>query len=681
MPRTRRAPRFAAFAFVALTLATGTPALARWPAGVKETLRLTPQASGTGMVDACADGAGGAYFAWGSGQPAFASCLQHIDAFGEDVFAGGTWSADTVVGSILHVAPIDAGAVALLSRTTPAGGSGATLLLTRIEAHGARSWTTPLWTGTWNGDWDWLRIVRDPAGRGVVVAWLDGAQMPYAIRVQRVERDGSLSWSAPGVVAYSGANARLQGLEPDGAGGAWIALRCDSMPGQLRVQHVRADGSVTSPSGALVELNAGAWQIANDGGGGVYVSYMHDTNMDGQIQRVRGDGSLAFGPLGVVPPGTYASTFRVPSLGAAADGRVFVAWQSPESPWTTRVNVLDSTGTWAWPGSGVACSRTFAEGLGTRVYANADGGATITVQPASYVMGALSGAQRFTLDGTMLWPDPPPTLIVLQEWEQAYNSLMEGWYTVPTGDGGVMHFFTLADSGSGSVSSAYAVRAQHLDAYGRRGDTSPRIVSARDVPNDVGGWIEVRWAASCLEGDATMATSGYDVLRESPDGSWSAVTHVAASGASEYVATVPTLADSTSPASPRAVVRVRATDASARTWTSPSDSASSYANSPPLAVDAASARALALDPPSPSPANATVWLRFAVPGRGRVTLHVYDAAGRRVRRLVDAEYPAGPASTRFPLADDAERRLAPGIYVVRPEAGGVSRSRRLVVLH
>lgn len=631
------------------------------------------------MIEACSDDAGGAYFAWGHGAPVDEFLVGHVDAFGDDVFTNSSWTADTTIGEPLHLTS-DRGALVVLSVPIPVNSTATTLLLSRIESAGARAWTARLWTGRWGGDWTGTRLATEPTG-GVLVAWLDGAQAPFELRAQRVARDGGLSWGENGRVVASVANSiEIGAIEADGDGGLWLAYTIASAPADLRVQHVRADGSLAFPSpGAFVEHDVWTWQISSDAAGGLYVSYQNYP-ITARLQRVRADGSLAFGDHGIEPQHPPGSELDAPSLGAAADGHVFVAWQSREGSYVgARVQLMDSTGTWLWP-SPLLAAKAPASGLGTRVYANPDGSATITVQPGMQIEKALSGAQRFATTGTMLWPDPPPTLIVLEEWEQASYSMFEPWCTAPTGDGGVMHFFTLADSGAGNSSGAYSVRAQHLDAYGRRGDTSPRIVAACDVPNDLGGWIEVRWAASCLEGDSTMATSGYDVLREQPDGTWTAVAHVAAAGVAEYMAQVPTLSDSTSSASPRTVVRVRASDAAARTWTSPSDSASSFANSPPLAVDAASARALVLDPPSPSPANATALLRFAVPERGRVTLHVYDASGRRVRRLVDAEYPAGPASTPFPLADDAGRTLAPGIYIVRLEAAGVSRSRRLVVL-
>ncbi len=682
---TRSLKHLAVLVSATLALALVVPAEARWPSGAKQMLALSPLGQNAELIHACPDGNGGAYLTWYDNSVPSRTPLRHIDAFGDDVFATSTWNPDTSIGISGHLA--NDGRDLLMLSGVRTGSTTVTLLLSRIGPTGNRQWTRSLWTGTSNGDlWYWTRITCDVGGAGTFVAWMEGRDptTEYTLRVQRVGRDGTAAWGTNGATvaplslpAYT--QAGITQIATDGEGGLWIAFKVvgDTLVGL--VQHVHADGSLAySMPGLAVESGYYPRQIQPDGAGGLYVALEPFTSpYAARLQRLRADGSLALGPHGISPqsPAVYS-----PAFGEADAGRVYVASQEQQAPgWWTHVQLMDSSGTWLWP-SPVLTGKCTGQTADTRLFRNPDGSTTVTLHPSAQIPNALEGAQRISIDGSRLWPEPPPTLLSVWDQRQAYEAVTTPNVMLSTGDGGVLDFYSLADSGQGSLRSEYGIRAQHLDAYGRRGDTSPRIVSARDVPNDLGGWIEVRWAASCLEGDATMATSGYDVLRESPDGTWSAVAHVAASGASEYVTTVPTLADSTSPTSPRTVVRVRATDASARTWTSPGDSAASYANSPPLAVDAASSRALVLEPPSPSPANATALVRFALPDRSRVTLQLYDATGRRVRRLVDAEYPAGSASALLVLADDAGRTLAPGIYIVRLEAGGVSRSRRLVVI-
>ncbi|HEX8386194.1 MAG TPA: T9SS type A sorting domain-containing protein [Rubricoccaceae bacterium] len=77
----------------------------------------------------------------------------------------------------------------------------------------------------------------------------------------------------------------------------------------------------------------------------------------------------------------------------------------------------------------------------------------------------------------------------------------------------------------------------------------------------------------------------------------------------------------------------------------------------------------------PSPVGASGGhVRYETPGAGRVRVTVSDVLGREVAVLVDDEQGAGPHS----VALDAGR-LAPGVYVVRLEAGAATVIRRVTV--
>lgn len=96
--------------------------------------------------------------------------------------------------------------------------------------------------------------------------------------------------------------------------------------------------------------------------------------------------------------------------------------------------------------------------------------------------------------------------------------------------------------------------------------------------------------------------------------------------------------------------------------------------------DAAAAFALAL--PSPSPAARGTRLAFELPhaSRGAVRLAIHDAAGRRVRTLVNAPLAAGRHSFAWDLRDDTGGAVRAGAYFVRLDCDAGSRWRRLTVL-
>lgn len=83
----------------------------------------------------------------------------------------------------------------------------------------------------------------------------------------------------------------------------------------------------------------------------------------------------------------------------------------------------------------------------------------------------------------------------------------------------------------------------------------------------------------------------------------------------------------------------------------------------------------ALGPTTPNPGAGARSIAFSTPSSGRVTLRVFDAAGRLVSTLVDRELPAGRHVARF--TGDA---WAGGVYYYRLTFGAKARTGRMVVL-
>jgi flagellar hook assembly protein FlgD len=59
---------------------------------------------------------------------------------------------------------------------------------------------------------------------------------------------------------------------------------------------------------------------------------------------------------------------------------------------------------------------------------------------------------------------------------------------------------------------------------------------------------------------------------------------------------------------------------------------------------------------------------------------VFDVHGRRVRTLAKSEWPAGYHALDWNGRDAQGRRVSPGIYLYRMEAGTFRKSRKLAVL-
>jgi predicted outer membrane repeat protein len=82
----------------------------------------------------------------------------------------------------------------------------------------------------------------------------------------------------------------------------------------------------------------------------------------------------------------------------------------------------------------------------------------------------------------------------------------------------------------------------------------------------------------------------------------------------------------------------------------------------------------------PNPFNPEVTLAFELDRARRVSVKVYDVAGRLVRTLVDGRRAAGPHRVVWDGLDSSGRMGASGVYFVRVSSEGWSDSRKIVLL-
>jgi hypothetical protein len=102
----------------------------------------------------------------------------------------------------------------------------------------------------------------------------------------------------------------------------------------------------------------------------------------------------------------------------------------------------------------------------------------------------------------------------------------------------------------------------------------------------------------------------------------------------------------------------------------------------PLVVEPASSSlplAVAFSPARPNPFGATTTFAYTLPSSLPVHVAVFDASGRLVRRLVDAEQAAGSHSVAWDGSDDLGRRSAVGLYLVVLHAGDVVQKQKVLL--
>jgi hypothetical protein len=83
---------------------------------------------------------------------------------------------------------------------------------------------------------------------------------------------------------------------------------------------------------------------------------------------------------------------------------------------------------------------------------------------------------------------------------------------------------------------------------------------------------------------------------------------------------------------------------------------------------------------TPNPFNPSTTISFELARAGRVELEVFDAAGRRVKSLVDGTRSSGRYEVQWNGTDDGGRSVASGVYHYRLRADGVDESRSMVLL-
>lgn len=88
--------------------------------------------------------------------------------------------------------------------------------------------------------------------------------------------------------------------------------------------------------------------------------------------------------------------------------------------------------------------------------------------------------------------------------------------------------------------------------------------------------------------------------------------------------------------------------------------------------------ALMLAPPRPMPFSREVMISYNLPQEEHVQMRVFDVSGRLVRTLAVGSASAGTHFVLWDGTDDGGSAISAGVYLLRLEAGGAVRTRRLV---
>ena len=82
----------------------------------------------------------------------------------------------------------------------------------------------------------------------------------------------------------------------------------------------------------------------------------------------------------------------------------------------------------------------------------------------------------------------------------------------------------------------------------------------------------------------------------------------------------------------------------------------------------------------PNPFNPSTIIPYQLPASGHVRLEVFNVLGQRLAMLVDAEQSAGMHTAQWDATDAAGRAVGAGVYIYRLSSGGMTESRRMVLV-
>jgi len=644
------------------------------------------------------DGDGGAIITWydnRSGVP-FDIYAQRLDAAGTPL-----WTADGV--------PVSAATGDQFQPTIASDGSGGAIVTwydsrsganydiyaQRINEAGVPQWTAGGLLICNAGDNQYEpAVIADGAG-GAIIAWYDlRSTVAYDIYAQRVTGAGTALWAANGVaVCVATSSQYFPTLASDGTGGAIVSWHDFRNGGgaDIYAQRISAGGFAQwTANGVALCVVTGEQNypmaVSDDAGGAIVSWFDRRSSAVGDIyaQRINAAGAVSWAANGVAlctAPGDQTATTIVKD-GA---GGAIVAWTDSRSGAGTDIYAqrIERFGMLGDPAPAVVSVSDIANDQGGSVKVTWSG-SYLDVDPtygvAEYrvfrsVPGPLAAAVALSRgvtdesdvavsEGRLL---VRPAGATVTSWEYVGSHAAETFplysrvVATPAdsvAEGNPLTWFMVEARATTALNAA---RWYSAPASGYSVDNLAPAMPAPLTGQYAAGVATLHWNRNT---EADLA--GYRLYR--------GIGTAFVPSAANLVGALPDTGYVDVAGSPY-VYKLTAVDA--------------HGNESPVAtlvlggtlgVDGALPQALRFAAPNPNPARGVTTLRYTLSRAGHVRLAVYDAAGRRVQLLQDAEQPAGTYEQSFALRDVSGGGLASGLYLVRLEAEGRVLTRRLATI-
>jgi len=492
-------------------------------------------------------------------------------------------------------------------------------------------------------------LMMDVSG-GALITWQDERGAETKVYAQGVDASGSPRWVADGITVSTATGSQTShDMVTDGVGGtvvSWIQ-RDGNGETSLYAQRIDSDGvRQWTDDGVTVDASGfitGSCIITDGAGGAVMIwSQYRNGNADVYAQRIDSNGNIQWNPDGVAVCVASGDQWIPDAVGDGAGGSIVTWMDGRDGNADVFAQMVDADGNIQWTQDGTVVCNEAQYQVMPRLVSDGAGGAIITWSDYRSSNNYDIYVQRIDQSGILRWLVGGVALCVING-DQIYPQVASD------GEGGAIVVWEDWRSDSN-------IYCQRVTESGNLVATLLASFSARFMEN----CITVTWTLSEVDEDVQF----FIQRANANNGQFEELAH------SEIERKGQTFSYSDFAIEPGKSYRYRV-DVGA------DDGRKVLFEVGPISVACTS---LALFQNYPNPFNPSTTISYYLPADDRVSLEIYDAAGRVMARLVEGEQPSGHYSIRW-RGRDTRGDLAPsGVYFYRLKVGKRALTRKMILL-
>lgn len=448
------------------------PLLAQWSSDPNVNNPICTAVNNQVSASIVSDGAGGAIITWADQR------TSNWDIYAQRISPGGVvlWSTNGVPISVAtgnQYSPLimddeAGGAIIAWIDYRDSIANGADIYAQHINSDGVVQWTANgVVVSAAANDQIGLTMTKD-GSRGAIIAWMDSRIDTNDIYAQRINAEGTESWTNDGIVISSAVNSQNGvTIASDSVGGAilaWLDFRnSDGIApdsAEIYAQHIDSSGVIQWFTGGVAISNVGddefifSATITSDDNGGAIISWIRGYAIpyvpyqinDLYAQRINSDGSIHWATNGVLIPISGEPLSQ--TLTQDGNNGTIIALMAYDGNNSIFVQRIDSGGVIRWSPGGVKLSGVsiinYAEGQS--LIADGAGGAIVTWgEDRQSTTDYDIYAQRIDSSGIVQWEIGGITISMAQNHQESPYIINDG------AGGGIIAWEDYRDGGSGDI--------------------------------------------------------------------------------------------------------------------------------------------------------------------------------------------------------------------------------------